>query len=281
MAKNKLAKSQRVSVSKRKLNETADAMEQAAVITAVAGEMEVIEGAEHLDQAADMAAIGAVLIGKGASDLTRAEDEKLMSDRMAVVSEVVGAAGMTDITQGVEMLAASEDVNVVSALMGLMSLDDIDHGLELARLSGELQTAGELVEAIKMPVLAGFLTKRSARLHDMSLEQIRIAVSTKAVSQVLADAGKKIESLGENEMDEGVARIAVSAAVSEESAAMSKASDELAVQGFEEMVVGAEVGRAARAEAMESAAEISTGSAAVGAALAMDEVVTSLRKKSE
>ena len=34
-------------------------------------------------------------------------------------------------------------------------------------------------------------------------------------------------------MDEGVPRIAVSAAVSEESAAMSKASDELAIQGFQ------------------------------------------------
>ena len=94
MAKNKLAKSQRVSVSKRKLGETADAMEQVAVVTAVAGEMEVLEGAEKLDEAANMAATGAVLMGKGASDLTRAEDEKLMAGRMAVLSEVVGAAGV-------------------------------------------------------------------------------------------------------------------------------------------------------------------------------------------
>lgn len=281
MAKNKLAKSQRVSVSKRKLGETADALEQVAVVAAVAGEVEMIEGAQKLDEAADMAATGAVLMGKGASDLTRAEDQKLMSDRMAVLSEVVGAAGVTDIEQGVEMLAASEDVTVVSALMGLMSLEDIEHGLELARLSGEMQTAGELVEAIKMPVLAAFLTRRSARLHEMSMEQIRTAVSTKAVSQVLAAAGKKIEALGENEMDEGVTRLAVSTVAAEESAAMSRASDELAVQGFEEVVVGAEVGKLARVQAMESAAEISSGSAAVGAALAMDEVASSLKKKSE
>jgi hypothetical protein len=228
-----------------------------------------------------MAATSAVLMGKGASDLTRAEDAKLMSDRMSVLSEAVGAAGITDIEEGVEMLAASEDVNVVSALMGLMSLDDIEHGLELARLSGEMQTAGELVEAIRMPVLAGFLTKRSARLHEMSLEQIRTAVSTKAVSQVLSAAGKKMEALGENEMDEGVTRLTVSAVAKEESAAMSQASDELAAKGFEEVVVGAEVGRLARAQTMEGAAEISNGSAAVGAALAMEEVATSLRKKSE
>jgi hypothetical protein len=282
MAKTKLAtRSKRVSVSKRKLNETADAMEQVAVVAAVAGETEMIEGAERLEMAADMAATGTVLVGKGASDLTRAEDERLVSDRLAVLSDVVGAAGIVDIQEGVEMLAASEDVNVVSALMGLMSLDDIEHGLELARLSGEMQTAGELVEAIKMPVLAGFLTKRSSRLHEMSLEQIRVAVSTKAVSQVLSAAGKKIEALGENEMDEGVTRLSVSAAASEKSAAMAKASDELAVQGFEEVVVGAGLAKAARAEAREGAVEISTGSAAVGAALAMDEMATSLKKKSE
>ena len=77
--------------------------------------------------------------------------------------------------------------------MGLMSLDDIEHWPGTGPpFSGEMQTAGELVEAIKMPVLAGFwVTKRSARLHDMSLEQIRIAVSTKAVSQVLADAERR------------------------------------------------------------------------------------------
>jgi hypothetical protein len=281
MAKTKLAKSQRVTVSKRKLSETADEMEQLAVVTAVDGELKVMDGSEKMAEAADLAATGAVLMGKGASDLTRAEDEKIMAGRMAVVSEVVGAAGVTDIEEGIEMLAASEDVNVVSALMGLMSLEDIEHGLELARLSGEMQTAGELVEAIKMPVLAGFLTKRSARLHEMSLEQIRTAVSTKAVSQVLSTAGKKIEALGENEMDEGVTRLTISTVVKEESAAISRASDELGVKGFEEVVVGAEVGRLARAQAMESAAEISNGSAQVGAALALQEVATSLKKKSE
>ena len=281
MAKNKPAKAQRVSVSKRKLNETAGAMEQAAVLAAVTGEKEVIQGAERLDAAADMASAGAVLMGKGASDLTKAEDAKLMSERMAVLSDVVSAAGSADIAQGAAMLAASENVNVMSALVGLMSLEDIEHGMELARLSGEMRTAGELVDSLKMPVLSLFLAKRAARLHDMSVEQVRSAMSTHVVAEVLAAAGKKINALGENEMDEGVTRLTVSAVVSEESAAMAKASNELAVQGLEEIAVGAEVGKAARLEAMESAAEISTGSATVGAALTMDEVATSLKKKGE
>lgn len=281
MAKNKPTKSQRVSVSKRKLNETAGAMEQAAVATAVAGGQEVVHGAERLDGAADMAAAGAALIGQGASDLARAEDARLMSDRMAVLSDVVSAAGAADIAQGAAMLAASEDVTVMSALMGLMSIDDLEHGMELARLSGELQTTGEIVDSLRMPVLSVFLAKRAARLHEMSLEQIRTALSTHAAAKVLETTGQKINALGENEMDEGVTRLTVSAVVSEESAAMSKASEELAVQGIEELIIGAEVGKAARTEAQESAAEISSGSAAVGAALAMDEVAASLKKKGE
>ena len=281
MAKNKPAKSQRVSVSKRKLNQTAGAMEQAAVEAAVAGGQEMIEGAARLDAAADMAAAGAVLIGKGASNLTKAEDAKIMSGRMALLSDTVSAAGAADIAQGAAMLAASDDVNVMSALVGLMSLEDIEHGMELARLSGEMRTAGELVDTLKMPVLSLFLAKRAARLHDISVEQVRAAMSTRAVSEVLAAAGQKINALGENEMDEGVTRLTVSAVVSEESAAMAKASNELAVEGFEELAVGAEIGRAARMEAMDSAAEISTGSATVGAALAMDEVAASLKKKGE
>src|SRR5512138_3557600 len=104
MAKTKLAKSQRVSVSKRKLNETADAMEQAAVVTAVAGEGAVLDGAQRLEEAADLAGASAVVMSKGASDLTRAEDTQLMANRMAVVSEVVGAAGAADIAQGAAML---------------------------------------------------------------------------------------------------------------------------------------------------------------------------------
>src|SRR5574339_116673 len=109
MAKTKVTKTQRVSVSKRKLSDKAEAIEQAAVVTAVTGGQEVIHGAARLDDAADMAAAGAVLIGQGASDRTKAEDARLMSERMSVLSDVVSAAGSADIAQGAAMLAASED----------------------------------------------------------------------------------------------------------------------------------------------------------------------------
>jgi hypothetical protein len=188
---------------------------------------------------------------------------------------------VVDIAEGAEMLAASEDVGVISALVGMMSLDSLEHGLELARMSGEMQTVGEIVNALKLPVLATFLSKRADRMHEMSMEQIRLSISTDGVSKVLAVTGKRITSLGENEVEEGILRLAVSQAASERSDALSKASEELTMQGMEETLIAGEVGQAARAEAIEGVAEISTGSAVVGAALAMEEVASTLKEKSE
>jgi hypothetical protein len=281
MTNEKSAKSKRVSVSKRKLAKTAGEMEEAAVVAATTGTLETIHGAQRLETAGDIAETGAVFLAKGASDLTMAADEKLMSDRMAILSEAVAVAGIADVAQGAEILAGSEDVSVMSALVGMMSVDDIEHGLELARLSGELQTAGEMVEALRMPVLSKLLTDRAARLHEMSVEQIRRAISTDGISQVLATTGKRIGALGENEVEEGMARLTISEAASAQSEAMSKASEDLAVKGIEEMVVAGEITQVARAEAIEGAAEISSGSAVMGAAIAMDEMAATLKEKSE
>jgi hypothetical protein len=256
-------------------------MQEVASAAVIAGQQEALHGAERLDTAGEMVAAGAMGLAKGASDLTRAQDAKLMSERMAVLSDVVAIAGVVDIAEGAEMLAASEDVEVMSALVGMMSTDDLEHGMDLARLSGELQTARDIVESLQMPVMATFLSERAARLHEMSVEQIRLAIATEGVSQILAGAGKKITSLGENEMEEGIARLNVSGAVSQESAAMANSSEDLAKQGVEEVVLAGATARAARAEVMEGVAEISTGSAVVGAGLAMDEVATTLKKKSE
>jgi hypothetical protein len=281
MTGEKTTKSKRVSISKRKLAENAGEIENVAAAAAMAGGQEAALGAERLETAEDMAAAGAVLLAQGASNVTQAVDQKIMSDRMAVLSDAVGVAGMADVAEGVAILAKSEDVSVLSALVGMMSSDGIEHGMELARLSGELQTASEMVEALQMPVLATLLSKRAARLHEMSVEQIRLAISTNGVSQILAATGQQISELGENEVEEGMTRLSVSRAASEESAAMSKASDDLAVQGIEEMILAEKVGQTARLEANEGAAQISTGAAVVGAAVAMDHVAATIKKQSE
>jgi hypothetical protein len=162
-----------------------------------------------------------------------------------------------------------------------MSLGDIDHGLELARLSGELLTVTDIINSLKMPVLSLFLSDRAARLHAMSVEQIRIAISTDALSKSLAAAGQRINTLGQNEVEEGMVRLATSEVVSGESSRMAKSSDERAVQGITEMVVGEEIREAARLTAMEGAADITSGAAVMGAALAMDDMAETLKEKSK
>jgi hypothetical protein len=281
MTGEKTTKSKRVSISKRKLADSAGEIENVAAAAAIIGGQEAAIGAERLEAAEDMAAAGAVLLAQGASNVTQAVDQKIMSDRMAVLSDAVAVAGMVDVAEGVEILARSEDVSVMSALVGMMSSDGIEHGMELARLSGELQTASEMVEALQMPVLANLLSRRAARLHEMSIEQIRLAISTNGVSKILAAAGQQISELGENEVEEGMTRLTVSRAASEESAAMSKASDDLAGQGIEEMILAEKVGQTARLEANEGASEISAGAAVVGAAVAMDQVAATIKKQSE
>jgi hypothetical protein len=129
--------------------------------------------------------------------------------------------------------------------------------------------------------LATFLIERAARLHAMSVEQIRIAISTDGVSQILSAAEQRISTLGENEVEEGMVRLSTSQAVAAESAARSQASEDLAVRGIEEMVIGGEVSDVAQAETVKAAAEISSGSAVIGAALAMDDMAASLKEKSK
>jgi len=138
-----------------------------------------------------------------------------------------------------------------------------------------------MVAALKLPVLEIFLSRQAEHLHEMSVEQIRFAMSTNGVSQVLAATGKRITALGENEVQESMTRLTVSEAAALKSAALSEASGELAVQGLEEMAIGDEISQAARLEVIRGASEISSGSAVVGAGLAMDEVAEKLEEKSK
>jgi hypothetical protein len=281
MTTKKSTKSKKISVSKTQLGRTADEMEYAAVTTALVGQQEVMDGAQRMQDAADLAKTSTVLAMSGAKDVTRAEDAQIIADRLDVLSDAVAVAGVVDVAEGAAILAESEDVGVMSALVGMMSEDDLEHGLELARISGELQTASDLVAELQMPVLSLFLAERAGRLHEMSLEQIHVAISTEGVSQLLAASGTKIGELGENEVEEGYTRLEVAEAVEAKSSVMSNASDELAVQGVEELIIAKVVGQAAREEAIDGAREISEGSALVGAASAIDDVATSLKEQSE
>jgi hypothetical protein len=181
--------------------------------------------------------------------------------------------------QGVEMLATSEDVSVMSALVGLMSADDIEHGLELARISGEFAAVSRIIDLMQMPVLSAFLAARGERLQEMSVEQIRLAGSTRSLARAMAATGQKIAGMGENEMAEGVARVAFAEGMAQRSAVLAEAGEELAVKGMQEMEQAEDIAYAARDIAAEGAAEVAVGSAALGSAATAADFAGELEEK--
>ena len=68
------SKSQRVSVSKNKLAETAVAAGVVGVESEIEGAERMVEGVETLQTAAAVGTVGKAALAAGASDLTRAED---------------------------------------------------------------------------------------------------------------------------------------------------------------------------------------------------------------
>ena len=167
----------------------------------------------------------------------------------------------------------------MSALVGLMSFEDIEHGLELARLSGEFSAVSQIVDLMQMPVLSSFLAARGERLQEMSVEQIRLAGSTRSLARAMAATGQKIAGMGENEMAEGVARVAFSEGMAERSAALAETSEALAIKGMQEMEQAEEIAYAARDIAAEGAAEVAVGSAALGSAAAAAGFAGELEEK--
>ena len=145
-------KSQDLTVDKSKLADTADQMEQAAVQAAIAGQAEVIHGAERMQTAGQMSDDGTTLLVMGASDVTRAVDAQIVAERLEVLSDAVTVAGIVDVAEGAAILAELDDVGVLSALVGMMSEDDLEHGLvtrppvrrvgDCQRYRGRAQNAG-------------------------------------------------------------------------------------------------------------------------------------------
>ena len=176
----------------------------------------------------------------GASDLTRAVDAGIVADRLSILSDVVAAAGVNDINQGAELIAAADDVDAVSAAVGLMTVDDLDKGLELARIAGELRILGKIVGKLEMPVLSAVLGDRSERLSEIAIDTILRAAATRSLTELIEATGQRIGEMGEEEIDEGVLRLAASDIAAERSADLSAAGYALGRAGLAELEMAAE-----------------------------------------
>ncbi len=271
----------KTTVSKKKLAEAAVTAEAAAVVTGLAGAETAAQGVDDLETARLLIREGAANLAEGASDLTAAQSAELMSERTARVSQAVGEAGLADLSQGAEMLAASQDVDVMSAIVGLMGIADFEKGLELARLSGELETISDVLERLQLPVLSALLDDRGERLQEMAVDSILRAGSSRGLSQALASAGKTMGALGENEMAEGVARLAVSAAAADQAVELAETAEILTEQGVEKLAAAEMARQLGREMVAEGVAGVAAGAADMGAAAALDETAQALEKASK
>ena len=212
-----------VTMSKKKLTAKTQEARDAALTQSVNAEMHIEEGAQKVQTGRDVVDLGRMETAAGVSDLTRAEDAAVVASRVKTLSDVVGVAGVVDVAEGAEMLATSEDVGVMSAMVGLMGEDDLETGLELARIAGELWAVSDVVDMLQMPALTEFLAERGELLQELAVEQILKAASTKGVAKAIESAGGKIADLGNNEIAEGVTRMAVSEGLAEGSKKLKKA----------------------------------------------------------
>jgi len=259
-----MSKSKKVSVSKQQLAETGEELRVVGDLAAGEGAVEVAEGAEDLAAAQTAVQIGVAKVAAASSDLTRAADAALVSERVQQLSDVVSMAGVTDVEEGVDMLMKGGDVRTMGAIVGLMSAEELERGLELARLAGELSTVGDMMEILQMPVLAEFLADRGEHLQDIAVDQLLRWTGTRALAGAIKEAGRDIEAMGENEIAEGQVRIAVAGVAAERSAELSAASDALAEQAVDELTTAAIAREVARDAVVSGVTAIADGSNTMG-----------------
>ena len=256
-------------------SEAAAKLGAAALDLGEAGSEDMNAGADDIAYAQGLAdrATGEAMLA--ASDLTRAVDANIVADRLSKLSEVVATAGINDIGQGAELIAAADDVDAVSAAVGLMSVDDLDKGLELGRISGELRVLGRIVDQVEMPVLSAVLSDRSERLTEIATDTILRAAATRSLTDLIEATGRRIGEMGEEEVDEGVLRLAASDIASERSAELAAAGLILAESGAAELDMAAEDADLAEEFQAYGSEEVAAGAASLGAAAVLaDEADT-------
>ncbi len=112
-------------------------------------------------------------------------------------------------------------------MVGVMSEGDLEHGMELARLSGELRVAATIVKRIEMPILARFLGGRSSQLDHLAVDAVMRSIGTRVLAAALAATGATVADLSEQEVTEGIVRLAAAEALAERRDELIEAEVEL------------------------------------------------------
>jgi hypothetical protein len=128
-----------------------------------------------------------------------------------------------------------------------------------------LSVVGDVIGVLQMPVLAEFLEERGLRLQAIAVDQLLRFTSTRTLAGAMKQTGKDIEVMGEQEVKEGLTRVAVSKVAAETSAELSAVSDALAVKAVDEFDTAQMASMVAQDAVASGVTKVAEGSSAMSA----------------
>jgi hypothetical protein len=274
-------KSKRVTVGKRELQQTANAVEDIAIQEGVIGLDQAKEGLNKLEAGREVSNLGRGALAVGAATVTRGADEIAVAEGLSRISTVVAAAGIVDVAQGAELLEKSEDVEIQSEMVGFLSESDLEHAMGIAAIAGQMQVVADIVALRDMPVLVAFLEAKGNALHQLAVETVIKFAAGRAVAQSMAETAARVGEMGVNEVEEGMTRVGVAERAAAVSDVMAASGAQKVVQGAVEIEAGQELVQAGQALALEGVADVAAGAEMVGQAEALDATAGALMDRAE
>ncbi len=147
------------------------------------------------------------LAAEGAADLTSGEDSLDRADSLDALSDLATDEAVADTVRGAATLEAAEETADVSALVAAVSADNLDRGMFLASLAGQLDVASNVVELMRMPVLAAFLDVKGRQLHGLAVNEISRAMAAAALAEGMQALSDRLAAIGLCEIAEGISEI--------------------------------------------------------------------------
>ena len=176
----------------------------AADAAAAAGVEDLEAGAELVDAAGDAARETVAMAAMGAADLTSGEDRLEAAAALGDLSDIAEGEAVADTIRGAATLEAAEETADVSALVAAVSADNLDRGMFLASLSGQLGVAANVVELMRMPVLAAFLDVKGQQLRGLAVNEIGRAMAAAALAEGMDALSNRLAAIGLSEIAEGI-----------------------------------------------------------------------------
>src|SRR5262245_36665575 len=136
------------------------------------------------------------------------------------------------------MAGVSEDLAAMGEAVRALSQEDVARGMELAAMSGQIAAAGDVVDALGMGALSGFLGGVSARLRTIAGRDLVRWRGTTTLAQDLRRAGERVAGMGAMEVAEGLQALDAAGAIGGLSEEAGRAGDELVAQGLGEVDAG-------------------------------------------